>query len=125
MQKKNSSTPERERVTIIKLQDMKTKGEKASLLSIYDFPFAQIAERARLDIAIVGDSLGMTVLGYKNTLPVTMDEMISHASAVRRGTENIFVVGDMPFMSYQASDAEAVKNAGRFVKEAGCQAFKC
>jgi len=125
MQKKNSSTPERERVTIIKLQDMKTKGEKASLLSIYDFPFAQIAERARLDIAIVGDSLGMTVLGYKNTLPVTMDEMISHASAVRRGTENIFVVGDMPFMSYQASDAEAVKNAGRFVKEAGCEAVKC
>lgn len=107
------------------LQSMKTSGEKAAMLSIYDFPFAQLAEMAGLDIIIVGDSLGMTVLGYKNTLPVTMDEMISRASAARRGSDNIFIVGDMPFLSYQASDTDAVRNAGRFIKEAGCEAVKC
>ena len=116
---------ERDRVTILSLQKMKAEGEKVAMLSIYDFPFAQIAERAGIDVIIVGDSLAMTLLGYKNTLPVTMDEMISHASAVRRGTENIFVIGDMPFMAYQASDEEAIRNAGRFIKEAGCEAVKC
>ncbi len=114
-----------ERTTILTLQMMKAAGEKVAMLSIYDYPFSQIAEKSGLDVIIVGDSLGMTLLGYKNTLPVTMDEMISHASAVRRGTENIFVVGDMPFMAYQASDEDAVKNAGRFIKEAGCAAVKC
>lgn len=115
----------RQRVTIQTLLKMKTAGEKVAMLSIYDFAFAQLAESAGVDIIVVGDSLGMTMLGYKNTLPVTIDQMISHASAVRRGTDNIFVIGDMPFMSYQASDEEAVKNAGRFIKEAGCQAVKC
>lgn len=117
--------PKRERVTIMTLKDMKKRGEIAAMLSIYDFAFSQIAEKAGLDIIIVGDSLGMTLLGHKNTLPVTMNEMISHASAARRGTGNIFLVGDMPFMSYQASDKEAVENAGRFIKEAGCEAVKC
>lgn len=116
---------QRERITVMTLQSMKTSGEKAAMLSIYDFPFAQLAEMAGLDIIIVGDSLGMTVLGYKNTLPVTMDEMISRASAARRGSDNIFIVGDMPFLSYQASDTDAVRNAGRFIKEAGCEAVKC
>lgn len=116
---------ERERITIRTLLKMKASVEKASMLSIYDFAFAQLAEKAGVDIIIVGDSLGMTMLGYKNTLPVTMDQMISHAAAARRGTENIFIVGDMPYMSYQTSDDEAVKNAGRFIKEAGCQAVKC
>lgn len=117
--------PKRERVTIMTLKDMKKRREIAAMLSIYDFAFSQIAEKAGLDIIIVGDSLGMTLLGYKNTLPVTMDEMIIHASASRRGADNIFIVGDMPFMSYQTSDKDAVKNAGRFIKEAGCEAVKC
>lgn len=104
---------------------MKEAGEKIAMLSIYDFPFAQLAERAGVDVIIVGDSLGMNKLGYPNTLPVTMDQMISSASAVRKGSENIFVVGDMPFMSYQVSNKEAVKNAGKFIKEAGAQAVKC
>lgn len=116
---------QRERTTILTLQKMKQTGEKVAMLSIYDFAFAQIAERAGLDMIIVGDSLGMTLLGYKNTLPVTMEEMIIHAQAARRGAENIFIVGDMPFMSYQASDKEAVESAGRFIKEAGCEAVKC
>ncbi len=120
----NISAP-RERTTVLTLKNKKASNEKVSMLSIYDFPFSQLAEKAGLDVIIVGDSLGMTLLGHKNTLPVTMDEMISHASAVRRGTENIFVVGDMPFLSYQESDSEAIKNAGRFIKEAGCEAVKC
>ncbi len=115
----------RGRTTVLTLKNKKAANEKVSLLSIYDFPFAQLAEKAGLDVIIVGDSLGMTLLGHKNTLPVTMDEMISHAAAVRRGTENIFVVGDMPFLSYQESDSEAIRNAGRFIKEAGCEAVKC
>lgn len=116
---------EKLRVTIRTLLRMKEEGEKVAALSIYDFPFAQLAEKAGLDMIIVGDSLGMNVLGYKNTIPVTMDQMISHANAVRRGSENIFIVGDMPFMSYQSSDQEAVINAGKFIKEAGCEAVKC
>src|SRR3989344_6933737 len=99
---------ERNRVTVLTLKKMKKEDEKAALLSIYDYPNARLADRAGLDIIIVGDSLGMTVLGYKNTLPVTVDQMISHISAVTRATDNIFVIGDMPFMSYQASDEQAV-----------------
>jgi len=116
---------ERNRVTVLTLKKMKKEDEKAALLSIYDYPNARLADRAGLDIIIVGDSLGMTVLGYKNTLPVTVDQMISHISAVTRATDNIFVIGDMPFMSYQASDEQAVANAGRLIKEGGCQAVKC
>lgn len=116
---------ERNKVTVMVLKKMKKEGKKASLLSIYDYPNARLADRAGLDIIIVGDSLGMTVLGYNNTLPVTLDQMISHINAVMRGTENIFVVGDMPFMSYQASDEQAILNAGRLIKEGGCQAVKC
>jgi len=116
---------QRDRITVLTLQKMKREREKVAMLSIYDFAFSQIAEKAGIDIIIVGDSLGMTLLGYKNTLPVTMDEMITHASAARKGTDNIFIIGDMPFMSYQVSDNEAVKNAGRFIKEAGCEAVKC
>lgn len=116
---------ERDRVTVMTLRKMKEEGKKAALLSIYDYPHARLADRAGLDIIIVGDSLGMTVLGYKNTLPVTMDQIVSHASAVRRGTDNIFVIGDMPFMSYQSSDEQAIMNAGRIIKETGCEAVKC
>ena len=116
---------DRERITVVTLRQMKERKEKVAALSIYDFPFAQFADQAGLDLIIVGDSLGMTLLGYKNTLPVTMDQMISHAGGVMRGTDRIFVVGDMPFMSYQTSEEEAVRNAGRFIKEGGCAAVKC
>ncbi len=117
--------PPRERITIMTLKKMKAEGGKAAMLSIYDYAFAQIAQEVGLDIIIVGDSLGMNVLGYKNTLPVTMDQMISHTASVKRGAPNVFVVGDMPFTSYQLSDQEAIRNAGRFIKETGCEAVKC
>ena len=103
---------------------MKKKGEKITFLTSYDFPTAQFAEAAGLDMLLVGDSLGMCVYGYAGTIPVVMDQMIYHAEAVRRGAPNTFVIGDMPFMSYQASTEKAVENAGRFLKEAGCDAIK-
>jgi 3-methyl-2-oxobutanoate hydroxymethyltransferase len=103
---------------------MKKKGEKITFLTAYDFPTAQFAEDAGLDMLLVGDSLGMCVYGYKGTIPVVMDQMIYHADAVRRGAPNTFVIGDMPFMSYQSSLEKAVENAGRFLKEADCDAIK-
>jgi 3-methyl-2-oxobutanoate hydroxymethyltransferase len=105
-------------------QRMKKAGEKIAWLTAYDFPTAQFAEAAGLDMLLVGDSLGMCVYGYSNTIPVTMDQCIVHCDAVRRGAPNTFVVGDMPFMSYQPSIAKAVENAGRFLKEAGVDAVK-
>ena len=103
---------------------MKQSGEKVTWLTSYDFPTAQFAEAAGLDMILVGDSLGMCVYGYKGTVPVTMDQCIVHCDAVRRGAPDTFIVGDMPFMSYQSSDEEAVKNAGRFLKEADVDAIK-
>lgn len=103
---------------------MKEKNQKVTWLTSYDFPTAQFAEAAGLDMILVGDSLGMCVYGYKGTVPVTMDQCIVHCDAVRRGAPNTFVVGDMPFMSYQTSDADAVFNAGRFLKEADMDAVK-
>ncbi|MBU8909770.1 MAG: 3-methyl-2-oxobutanoate hydroxymethyltransferase [Desulfobacterales bacterium] len=103
---------------------MKEKGEKVTWLTSYDFPTAQFAETAGLDMILVGDSLGMCVYGYKGTVPVTMDQCIVHCDAVRRGAPNTFIVGDMPFMSYQVSDEDAVYNAGRFLKEADVDAIK-
>ncbi len=103
---------------------MKARGEKITFLTAYDFPTAQFAETAGLDMLLVGDSLGMCVYGYSGTVPVTMAQMIVHADAVRRGAPNTFVIGDMPFMSYQSSVEKAVENAGRFLKEAGCDAIK-
>ena len=107
------------------LRKMKADGKKAVYLTAYDFPFARLADRAGVDMILVGDSLGMTTLGYKTTLPVTMEDMIRHASAVVRGVKHAFVVGDMPYMSYQPSDRDAVINAGRFIAESGCDAVKC
>jgi 3-methyl-2-oxobutanoate hydroxymethyltransferase len=104
--------------------EMKKKGEKITFLTAYDFPTAQFAEAAGMDMLLVGDSLGMCVYGYPGTIPVVMDQMIFHAEAVRRGAPHTFVIGDMPFMSYQASVEKAVENAGRFLKEAGCDAIK-
>lgn len=104
--------------------EMKKRGEKITFLTAYDFPTAQFAEAAGLDMLLVGDSLGMCVYGYSGTIPVVMDQMVFHAEAVRRGAPDTFVIGDMPFMSYQSSTDKAVENAGRFLKECGCDAVK-
>jgi len=106
------------------LQKMKDAGEKVAWLTAYDYPTAEFAEAAGMDMLLVGDSLGMCVYGYEGTVPVTMDQCIVHCEAVRRAAPNTFVIGDMPFMSYQVSDEEAVRNAGRFLKEAGVDAVK-
>jgi 3-methyl-2-oxobutanoate hydroxymethyltransferase len=103
---------------------MKATGDKICWLTSYDYPTAQFAEAAGMDMILVGDSLGMCVYGYESTVPVTMDQCIVHSEAVRRGAPNTFVVGDMPFLSYQTSRQEAVVNAGRFLKEAAVDAVK-
>jgi 3-methyl-2-oxobutanoate hydroxymethyltransferase len=103
---------------------MKKEGKKITFLTAYDYPTATFAEAAGLDMLLVGDSLGMCVYGYSGTVPVKMDQMIYHAEAVRRGAPSCFVIGDMPFMSYQSSIEKAVENAGRFLKEANCDAIK-
>ena len=102
----------------------KREGEKIVLVTAYDAPTAAAAADAGIDILLVGDSLGPTVLGYANTLPVTMEQMLSHAAAVRRGAPDAFVIFDMPFMSYQESREKALHNAGRALKEIGCDAVK-
>lgn len=106
------------------LQKMKKAGEKAVWVTAYDFSTAQFAENAGMDMLLVGDSLGMCVYGYDGTIPVTMDQCIWHSEAVRRAAPNTFVIGDMPFLSYQVSVEEAVQNAGRFYKDAGVDAVK-
>lgn len=115
---------DRKKVTIPDLHRKKREGKKITMLTAYDYPFAKLVDEAGIDIVLVGDSLGMVVLGYENTLPVTMDEMIHHCKAVRRGIRYSFLVGDMPFMSFQVDKKEAVRNAGRFLKDAGCDAVK-
>ncbi|MDI7246364.1 MAG: 3-methyl-2-oxobutanoate hydroxymethyltransferase [Bacillota bacterium] len=110
--------------TTLDFMDMKRKGEKITFLTAYDYPIASFAEKAGIDMLLVGDSLGMVVYGLPGTIPVTMDEMIIHSRAVRRGAPNTFVIGDMPFMSYQSSVEKAVENAGRFLKEAQMDAIK-
>ena len=112
------------RVTIREIQQIKRRGEKIAMLTAYDYTSSRILEEAGISLLLVGDSLGQVVLGYDSTLPVTMDEMVHHIRAVVRGTRKAHVVGDMPFMSYQANTSEAVANAGRFLKEAGCQSVK-
>jgi 3-methyl-2-oxobutanoate hydroxymethyltransferase len=112
------------RKTIFDFQQMKKEGKKITFLTSYDFPTAQFAENSGLDMLLIGDSLGMCVYGYEGTIPVSMDQMITHSQAVRRGAPNTFIIGDMPFMSYQSSVEKAVENAARFLKEAGCDAIK-
>jgi 3-methyl-2-oxobutanoate hydroxymethyltransferase len=109
---------------IIDFAEMKRKGEKVTWITAYDFPTASLVEQAGLDMILVGDSLGMVVYGYPGTIPVTMDQMIYHTEAVRRGAPNTFVIGDMPFLSYQKSVEDAITNAGRFYKEASVDAIK-
>ena len=105
-------------------QNAKNKGEKISMLTAYDYTTAQLLDEAGVDSILVGDSLGMTMLGYETTLEVTMDDMIHHTKAVVRGTKNALVIGDMPFLSYHVSIEDTIRNAGRFIKEAGAQAVK-
>ena len=115
---------ERKKITITDLLNKKKSKQPITMLTAYDFPLASIIDQAGIDMILVGDSVGMVVLGYENTLPVTMDDMIHHCKAVARGTKYAFLVGDMPFMSYQSSSEEAIKNAGRFIKEGNCEAVK-
>jgi len=110
-------------VTIPQLLEKKSKGEKIAMLTAYDFTFAKIADEAGVDMILVGDSLGVVVQGLANTLPVTMDEMLYHTRMVVRATENALVVGDMPFLSYQTSIEDGIRNAGLFLKE-GASAVK-
>ena len=112
------------RVTIRDLKEMKDRGEKIAMMTAYDYTSARILEEAGIPVLLVGDSLGQVVLGYDSTVPVTMDEMVHHVKAVVRGTQRCHVVGDMPFMSYQADAAEAMRNAGRLLKEGGAQSVK-
>jgi 3-methyl-2-oxobutanoate hydroxymethyltransferase len=114
----------KKKVTLRTLVDLKAKGTPASFVTAYDFPSSSFANSAEIDMILVGDSGGMTTLGYKNTLPVTMDEMIHFSKAVCRANKTSFVIGDMPFLSYQVSNELAVQNAGRFIAEAGCDAIK-
>jgi 3-methyl-2-oxobutanoate hydroxymethyltransferase len=111
-------------VTIPQLAEMKERGEPIVMVTAYDFPSAQVAEEAQVDVVLVGDTAAMTVLGYDSTVPVSLDEMIMLASAVRRGARSPLVIGDLPFGSYQASNELAVGSAVRYMKEAGCDAVK-
>ena len=114
----------KKKVTINTLKDRKMAGERIAMLTAYDFPTASILDEAGIEVILVGDSVAMVALGYENTLPVTMEEMLHHCRAVSRGAEQALLVGDMPFMSYQVSTTEAVRNAGRFLKEGGMDAIK-
>ncbi|HWB72217.1 MAG TPA: 3-methyl-2-oxobutanoate hydroxymethyltransferase [Egibacteraceae bacterium] len=111
-------------VTIHDLRAYKASGERFAMLTAYDYPTAQTLDEAGIPVLLVGDSLGMVGLGYESTVPVTVDEMLHHTRAVRRGARRALVVGDMPFLSFQASSDEAVRNAGRFLKEGGAHAVK-
>jgi 3-methyl-2-oxobutanoate hydroxymethyltransferase len=115
---------ERKKVTVAELQQKKEAGRKITMMTAYDYPSARLVDEAGIDTVLVGDSLGMVVLGYDSTVPVTMDEMIHHCKAVYRGVRSSFIIGDMPFLSYQVSMDRAVENAGRFIKEARCDAVK-
>jgi 3-methyl-2-oxobutanoate hydroxymethyltransferase len=112
------------KVTLHTLLEKKKNRIPISWLTAYDFPMAQFEEKAGIDIILVGDSIGMTTFGFDSTLPVTMELLIPHTRAVRKGAPNAFLIGDMPYMSYQVSPQEAVRNAGRFMAECGCDAVK-
>jgi len=118
------TTAERTKVTIPMLARMKAEGKKIRMITAYDYPTALLVDRAGIDIILVGDSLAMVVLGHENTVAVTMDEMLHHCRAVARGAKYPLLVGDMPFLSYQVDRREAVRNAGRFLKEGGMDVVK-
>ena len=112
------------RVTISDIKDMKARGEKIPMITAYDYTSARIVDASGIPLILVGDSLGQVMLGYDSTVPVTMDEMIHHTKAVARGARNALIVGDMPFMSYQTGSTDALRNAARFLQEAGAQTVK-
>jgi len=112
------------RITINQIKDMKQKGKKIAMLTAYDYSTATIIDEVGIPLILVGDSLGMVVLGYESTIPVTIEEMLHHTKAVVRGTKQTMVIGDMPFMTYHISVDDALKNAARFIQEAGAQAIK-
>lgn len=112
------------KVTILDLQEMKARGERIAMLTAYDFLFARLVDRAGTDVVLVGDSLGDVMLGLDSTIPVTLDDMVHHAAAVRRGVARALVVVDMPFLTYQVSREDAVRNAGRLLQETGAAAVK-
>lgn len=120
----SSTTSERKKITIRTIQLKKKRQRTIIMLTAYDYPSAQLVDQAEIDAILVGDSLGMVVLGYETTLPVTMDDMLHHCRAVARGSNYALLIGDMPFLSYQVSISEAVRNAGRFLQEAGMNAVK-
>jgi 3-methyl-2-oxobutanoate hydroxymethyltransferase len=120
----SSHPPERKKFTTLAMRQKKARRQPITMLTAYDYATALAVDRAGIDTILVGDSLGMVVLGYANTLPVTMEEMIHHAKAVARGAHAALLIGDMPFLSYQVSVSEAVRNAGRFLQEAGMDAVK-
>jgi 3-methyl-2-oxobutanoate hydroxymethyltransferase len=112
------------RVSINDVKEMKAKKEKIVMLTAYDYSTAKLVDEAGIPLILVGDSLGMVILGYESTIPVTMDDMIHHTKAVVRGTKQSMVIGDMPFMTYHTSVADALRNAARFIQEGGAQAIK-
>ena len=112
------------RVTINQIKEMKQKGEKITMLTAYDYTTAKIVDEVGIPLILVGDSLGMVVLGYESTIPVTMDEMLHHTKAVVRGTKQAMVIGDMPCMIYHVSIEDALRNTARFIQEGGAQAVK-
>jgi 3-methyl-2-oxobutanoate hydroxymethyltransferase len=120
----STQTEERKKVTVLTLRQKKQQGQPISMLTAYDYNNAMILDEAGIDSILVGDSLGMVVLGYETTLPVTMEDMLHHCKAVARGAKNALLIGDMPFMSYQVSVEDAVRNAGRFLQEGGMDAVK-
>jgi len=120
----NSKDTNRQKITVSTLRAKKTRKEPITMLTAYDYSTALTMDNAGIDALLVGDSLGMVVLGYENTLPVTMEDMLHHCKAVARGASKAHLIGDMPFMSYQVSVEEAVRNAGRFLQEAGMDAVK-
>jgi len=122
-----SSTPigdPRQKITVASLRERKLRHEPITCLTAYDYPSARLIDEAAIDIVLVGDSLAMTILGYENTLSVTVDEMLHHTKAARRGVKQALLVADMPYGSYHASPDEAIRNAARFIKEAGAEAVK-
>lgn len=120
----STNASQRKKVTTLTFRQKKERGESITMLTAYDYPTAMAIDRAGIDSILVGDSLAMVVLGYENTLPVTMEEMLHHARAVARGAKSALLIGDMPFMSYQVSVEEAVRNAGRFLQQGGMDAVK-
>ena len=119
-----TGSPKTHKITVRDLSEMKARGAKIVVLTAYDYLFARLVDEGGADIVLVGDSLGQVVLGYDSTLPVTIEDMIHHARLVRRGVKRAMLVVDMPFMSFQVSSEETLRNAGRILKETGCEAVK-